>query len=183
MHPIGRPGDGGVRDRAHSLGTLRPLPVVDGWPGEMIRMCRWCGAARPSSAAKSALRSRLTGLPGRQRVRLAEWLDVPFENQTARFLYHGIVQRSVSPRKFNLICILAIVVVGATAMLMVEMSPSQGEFELPANTVSEDGTSSPFVLQPLELGLALAVVADMGLMTLGLVILFKDATPGRYRAR
>jgi ABC-type uncharacterized transport system permease subunit len=80
-------------------------------------------------------------------------------------------------------CIVAIVVVGAVAMLMVEMSPSQGEFELPSNAVSEDGTATPFILQPLEIGLALAVGADMGLMTLGLIILFKDATPGRYRAR
>jgi hypothetical protein len=110
-------------------------------------------------------------------------MDVAIENQTTRFLYHGIVRRSVSPRKFNLICILAIVAVGAAAMVMVNLGPSHGEFEFPASVVSGEGTASPLVLQPLDLGLSLAVVADMGLMTLGLVILFKDAAPGRYRAR
>jgi hypothetical protein len=68
-------------------------------------------------------------------------------------------------------------------MVMIEMGPSHGEFDLPAATGNADGAVTPLLVQPLELGLALAVVTDLGLMTLGLVILFKDATPGRYRAR
>ena len=36
---------------------------------------------------------------------------------------------------------------------------------------------------PLSLGLSLTIVADMGLMTLGLVVLFKEDSPDQYRAR
>jgi hypothetical protein len=108
-------------------------------------------------------------------------VNVGVENHAPTFLYHGIVPWSVSPRKFNLFCILAVIAVGAAAMVMIEVSPSHGAIDLPAATT--DGDSTVMVVQPLDLGMALAITVDMGLMTAGLVILFKDASPGRYRAR
>jgi hypothetical protein len=93
----------------------------------------------------------------------------------------------LSPRKFNIICIVALIVVASLAMLMIEMSPGSRTLDLvPAQDLGSTGSSdssSAFVVQPLSLGLSLAVVADMGMMTAGLVILFKDDAPGRYRAR
>jgi predicted permease len=92
----------------------------------------------------------------------------------------------LSPRKFNIICIVTLIAVASVAMLMIEMSPGSRTLDLlPAQDVASTGTdsSSAYVMQPLSLGLSLTVVADMGLMTLGLVILFKDDAPGRYRAR
>ncbi|GEM_PF-1762617 len=89
----------------------------------------------------------------------------------------------MNPRTFNLICIVAIIAVGAAAMFMVHSSAEERASDLPAQAEVQEVSSSPsaVVLQPLSLGLALAVVADLGLMTLGLVILFKDDMPGQDR--
>ncbi|MBI0584561.1 MAG: hypothetical protein ISF22_10100 [Methanomassiliicoccus sp.] len=89
----------------------------------------------------------------------------------------------MDPRKFNAICILAIIAVGALAIVMVETSPRSDAIG-PAATasLSDDILASVPAVQPLEIGIALAVVADLGLMTLGLVILFGDGFP-RYRPR
>ena len=89
----------------------------------------------------------------------------------------------MNPRTFNLICVVAIIAVGAAAMFMVQASAEDGATDLPAQAEVQEVSSSSnaVMLQPLNLGLALAVVADLGLMTLGLVILFKDDMPGRDR--
>ncbi len=89
----------------------------------------------------------------------------------------------MNPRTFNLICIAAIIAVGAAAMFMVQASAEERTSDLPAQAEVQEvsSASNAMVVQPLSLGLALAVVADLGLMTLGLVILFKDDTPGRDR--
>jgi hypothetical protein len=88
----------------------------------------------------------------------------------------------LSPRTFNIICILAIVAVGAMAVMMVQNGSEQQGTDLLASTdVQEFFSSNVMTLQPLSLGLSLAVVADLGLMTLGLVILFKDDAPNRDR--
>jgi hypothetical protein len=92
----------------------------------------------------------------------------------------------LSPRKFNIICIVTLIAVASLAMLMIEMSPGSRTVDLlPAQDVASTGNdpSSAFIVQPLSLGLSLTVVADMGLMTIGLVILFKDDAPGHHRAR
>jgi hypothetical protein len=88
----------------------------------------------------------------------------------------------LSPRTFNIICILAIVAVGAMAVMMVQNGSEQQGTDLLASTdVQGFFSSNVMTLQPLSLGLSLAVVADLGLMTLGLVILFKDDAPNRDR--
>lgn len=66
-------------------------------------------------------------------------------------------------------------------MFMVQASAEDKALDLPAQAEVQEASSNTMVLQPLNLGLALAVVADLGLMTLGLVILFKDDMPGRDR--
>lgn len=88
----------------------------------------------------------------------------------------------MKPRNFNAICILAIVAVGALAMLMVSASSDLKETDAATAEAQELASAETVVLQPLSLGLSLAVVADLGLMTLGLVILFKDDSPGRDRS-
>lgn len=99
------------------------------------------------------------------------------------FLYHGNVGGALNPRTFNIICILAIIAVGAIAMFMVHTAHDhQAAADLQAGTeVQNVPSTNAVVLQPLSLGLALAVVADLGLMTVGLVILFKDDRAGRDR--
>jgi len=88
----------------------------------------------------------------------------------------------LKPRNFNAICILAIVAVGALAMFMVSASSDLKETGAASAEAQELASAETVVLQPLSLGLSLAVVADLGLMTLGLVILFKDDSPGRDRS-
>jgi hypothetical protein len=90
----------------------------------------------------------------------------------------------LNTRTFNTICILAIIAVGAMAMFMVQNAhDDQATTNLQASSNVQDAASSTtaIVLQPLSLGLGLAVVADLGLMTIGLVLLFKDDMPGRDR--
>ena len=87
----------------------------------------------------------------------------------------------MNPRTFNFICIAVIIAVGAAAMFMVQASEEDRASESPIQAEIQEASSNAVVLQPLNLGLALAVVADLGLMTLGLVILFKDDIPGRDR--
>lgn len=96
----------------------------------------------------------------------------------------------MNERKFNLLCISAVIVVAAIAVVMVELGPEGKAIQAPGNVdlgqfLSSESTSNPFVPQPLSLPLALAVVFDMGLMTLGLVILFSDQplVRRRYRTR
>jgi len=85
-------------------------------------------------------------------------------------------------RTFNAICILAIVAVGAMAMFMVQASADrQADGPRTLAEVQDASSTSTAVFQPLSLGLSLAVVADVGLMTVGLVILFKDDAPVRDR--
>lgn len=85
-------------------------------------------------------------------------------------------------RTFNAICILAIVAVGAMAMFMVQASADRQAEGLQEKAEVRDASSAnPVIFQPLSLGLSLAVVADVGLMTVGLVILFKDDAPVRDR--
>jgi hypothetical protein len=89
----------------------------------------------------------------------------------------------LNPRTFNAICILAIVAVGAMAIFMVQASADmKGTGPQAAAEVQEVSSAQSVMLQPLSLGLSLAVVADLGLMTVGLVILFKEDAPGRDRS-
>lgn len=66
-------------------------------------------------------------------------------------------------------------------MFMVHASSGSQTMDRQADAAVQEVSSNPMAIHPLELGLALAVVADLGLMTLGLVILFKDDTPGHDR--
>ncbi|MDW5561730.1 MAG: hypothetical protein SA339_00770 [Methanomassiliicoccus sp.] len=84
----------------------------------------------------------------------------------------------MNPRIFNTVCILAIIAVGAAAMFMMSSNPDHAVMKEQAGTNAMSPTGT-VVLQPLSLGLSLAVVADLGIMTVGLVILFKDDAPGR----
>ena len=95
---------------------------------------------------------------------------------------------ALSPRKFDLICIVILVAVTAVAMVLVSTSPGGSSVNLPKVDMGTSdigsNTTMPFGIQPMSLNLALAIVADVSLMTLGLVILFQDGSPGRrYRAR
>jgi len=91
----------------------------------------------------------------------------------------------LNPRTFNTICIIAIIAVGAMATSMVHATHDQQAVEL--SEAGEDAQEIPsnnaVVLQPFGPGLAMAVLADVGLMTLGLVVLFKDDATGRDRRR
>lgn len=95
----------------------------------------------------------------------------------------------MNARRFNLICIVAIVVVGIVAVAMVELSPNGKAIESPKNVdlsqFSSAGANAtnPLMPQPMSLNLALAVILDIGLMTLGLVILFQDGPVHRTRVR
>ncbi len=91
----------------------------------------------------------------------------------------------MSPRKFNFICIATLIAVVVVAMAMVAMSPQNVSTEVPpsASTPVTDGDAASAIgYMSLGLGLSLTIVADMGLMTLGLVILFKEENPDRYQA-
>lgn len=106
------------------------------------------------------------------------------ENDVTKLLYYGNLRGALKPKTLNFICILAILAVGALAMFMVQTSHQNTGDALQAGTELQGSSATNAVmLQPLKLGLALAVVADLGLMTLGLVILFKDDVPGRARIR
>jgi hypothetical protein len=88
----------------------------------------------------------------------------------------------LSPRKFNIICIVTLIAVASIAILMIEMSPAGRNIDLaPTQDLGSTGSdaSNTLIVQPLSLGLSLTVVADMGIMTAGLVILFKDDAPSR----
>jgi hypothetical protein len=100
-----------------------------------------------------------------------------------KFLYLGTIANSLSPRKFSLICIATVIAVVVLAMAMVAMSPQDGSNQAPQSaTPSTDADAAGAMgFVSLSLGLSLTIVADMGLMTLGLVILFKEETPDRYR--
>jgi hypothetical protein len=90
----------------------------------------------------------------------------------------------LSPRKFSLICIATVIAVVVLAMAMVAMSPqdnSKGAQSATPSTQADAAEAIGYV--SLSLGLSITIVADMGLMTLGLVILFKEETPDHYRIR
>ena len=70
-------------------------------------------------------------------------------------------------------------------MAMVAMGPQDVSNGVPpsVSTPATDGDAAGAIgIMPLGLGLSLTIVADMGLMTLGLVILFKEESPDHYRA-
>lgn len=77
----------------------------------------------------------------------------------------------MNARTFNIICLAAIITVGALAITMVELSPNNIHFEFSSG--AEGGSAAP-LLQPLSVGVALAILLDVGLMLAGLIILFKD---------
>jgi hypothetical protein len=102
-----------------------------------------------------------------------------------KFLYLGIIANALSPRKFNLICIATAIAVVVLAMAMVAMSPQDGSNQAPqsATPSTEADAAGAMGFVSLGLGLSLTIVADMGLMTLGLVILFREDAPEHYRIR
>lgn len=91
----------------------------------------------------------------------------------------------MSPRKFNLFCIATLIAVVVLAMAMVAMSPQDIGNVAPSVSAptTDTGAAGAIGIMPLGLGLSITIVADMGLMTLGLVILFKEESPDHYRVR
>jgi len=85
----------------------------------------------------------------------------------------------LSTRKFYIICIVTLIAVVALAMLMVAVIPEGTAAPAPV----QDAGAGDYAVFPLGLGLTLALLADMGLMTAGLVILFKDERPSGQRFR
>jgi multisubunit Na+/H+ antiporter MnhC subunit len=88
----------------------------------------------------------------------------------------------LSPRKFKLICGAAVIAAVALTMFVAGLDQLQAAAASPSQG-SGDIVPEGVMIQPLSLSLSLTVVIDMGLMTLGLVILFMDDAPSRYRAR
>lgn len=79
----------------------------------------------------------------------------------------------MNARTFNLLCVAAIIIVGAVAIAVVETSPN-GSQGIPGL----EGGALPAV-QPLDLTLSLVILADFGLMLTALVWMFKDGPPSR----
>ncbi len=85
-----------------------------------------------------------------------------------------------------MICIATLIAVVVLAMAMVAMSPQSVINDAPqsASSAAVDGNAAGELgIMPIGLGLSLTIVVDVGLMTLGLVILFKEEAPSRYRVR